>query len=329
MKLAREAKLYRQNGQYLLALQCAKNSTVRSGKIEHVRALSWLAQYQAALQILDSIDPNIDTPKERLDYISAQNTLLVNLGQYDALDAQLASLHSILEQITDTIDSAVTHQQIAMVHGVLCHTKASIEHAEMATLLCQPLGPIRECGEAWYTLADAQHRAQEYKRSQASWTRCLSIQQSALRENHPEMALTLDGFALTLRQCSQPEMAIALHEKAKTIYESELPPNHPALGACLHGLGQALFRCGHFHRATRTFKLSLLCAEQNLPEDHPDICITRFELGRSEFDSGKCTEGALRMKVAHQKLGLLFGKEHPMVKRMKAWLDELLKTSNI
>ena len=106
------------------------------------------------------------------------------------------------------------------------------------------------------------------------WSRCIERQKQDLRTDHPELALSLDGFALSLRRLNQP-MRHSAAPQAQSICRRSLPPYHPALGASYHGLSQALLRCEQCIKRS-THASCLQCAEHNLPPDHPDIAITAF-----------------------------------------------------
>ena len=170
--------------------------------------------------------------------------------------------------------------------SVLDDNGKSIPHSEMALDLAETLGEQRLLSDSLFGYADCLHRGQRYADATGIWSRCIEQQKQNLRTDHPELALSLDGFALSLRQLNQPNAAIPLHLKAQSIYHESLPPYHPALGASYHGLSQALLRCGQVHQAVRHMRLALRCAEHNLPPDHPDIAITAFELGRAELSIG-------------------------------------------
>ena len=326
MKYAQLAHQYRLDGRYNLALSSAKMSQTILGRIEECRALTWLAQYEHAQNRLNGL------PRpEGLAGIEHDHAVIVcaiNLGYWMRCRQLIPALESRLEDSTQLVMQIRLHQLIALVCSVLDDNGKSIPHSEMALDLAETLGEQRLLSDSLFGYADCLHRGQRYADATGIWSRCIEQQKQNLRTDHPELALSLDGFALSLRQLNQPNAAISLHLKAQSIYHESLPPYHPALGASYHGLSQALLRCGQVHQAVRHMRLALQCAEHNLPPDHPDIAITAFELGRAELSIGLGEVALKRMKDAHQTGTAILGAQHPMVRRMTEWLAQLSGASS-
>ena len=326
MKYAQLAKEYRLDGRYLLALSSAEASQTVSGLIEACRALCWLAKYDSAQDRLNALSQ----PKglERIDYFNAVIICAINLGYWERCRQLMSVLEKELEQSAQIDIQIRLHQLIAQLYAVLDDHDKSIPHAELALALAESFAEKRLLCDSLFGYADALHRAQRYAETIPLWSRCIETQRNTLRPDHPEIAISLDAFALSLRQLNQADAAIPLHLKAQQIYHSELPPYHPALGASYHGLSQALLRCGQNHQAVRSMRLALQCAENNLPSDHPDIAITQFELGRAECSIGEHQMGLQRMQAAYHTGQSILGAQHSMVQRMKAWIDQLAEASS-
>ena len=321
MKYAHLAKQYRLEGRYLLALSSAQSSHSPAGRIEECRALCWLAQYKQAHNRLNALSRPVGL--ERIDYDHAVIICAINLGDWSRCRQLIPTLEHEFDQPHKLDVQIRLHQMMALICGVLDETAHSIEHADMALVIAESFADARLLCDSVFSYADSLHRAQRYSEATAYWNRCLELQKQCLRSDHPELALTLDAFALSLRQLNQAETAIALHLKAQEIYHEALPPFHPALGASYHGLSQALLRCGKRHQAVRNMRLALQCAQKNLPPDHPDIAITQFELGRSECSIGEHQAGLERMTEALQSGESTLGSEHPMVQRMREWIHQI------
>ena len=321
MKYAQLAQKYRLDGRYHLALSSAKMSTTVFGRLEECRALAWLAQYEQAQNRLNGLTrPNGPV---RIDYDHAVIICAINLGYWARCRQLIPVLEASLEENNQLGSQIRLHQLLALLCSIIDDNGRGLPHAELALDLAESLGDVRLICDSLFGHADVLHRAQRYAEAAAVWSRCIDQQNTILRSDHPELALSLDGFALSLRQLNQPNAAIPLHLKAQTIYHAELPHFHPALGASYHGLSQALLRCGQVHQAVRHMRLALQCAEHNLPADHPDIAITAFELGRAELSIGLKDAGFKRMQSAHQTGAAILGAEHPMVKRMNDWLSQI------
>lgn len=321
MKYAQQAKEYRLDGKYHLALRCAQASKTTMGRIEEVRAMCWLARYSEAEEALSQLTP--ETRSEQAEFLYAAVICRINLGQHEHIQHLAKQICLMIENSGSITEQIIFHQLLAMTNGVLANMNDAVAHAEAALNLARPFKKTRTYCDACFVYADALHRAQRYPEAMKAWEECITEQKLLMRSDHTELALSFDNFALTLRHLGNPGVSIQFHEHAHSIYTEQLPVHHPAIGACHHGLAQALLRCGLKHRAARNMLLALKCAEHNLPKDHPDIALTRFELGRAEFSCGNETKGLKNMRNAIETSTKQLGPDHPMVQRMHEWVEKL------
>lgn len=318
MDWVESARTYRERGEYSLALTYAHQAPGIWGRIEESRALIWLGRYAEGLAIISAAIPTATGAAAGPAHTVRCEALAAVGRPADALAAGL--------------EAVAISKGIPLAEGLALNALAAAEHAHgrgpeaIATatraiaLLTQAEARPRDIALATQTLAEACHVAGQYAVASESWNRTLGLRRAALHDQHPEIAVTVGGMALTARRLGLAGIAVELHEKAMAIYDRCFDDEHPARAACLHGLAQALHRQGRFVEARDRLAEALQLSERRQGADHMHTWITRFELGRMEVDCGDPERGFARMEAARLRLTEQLGEGHPTVKAMGAWL---------
>lgn len=318
MSLVHEARTYRERGEYQLALTCAQGARGGRGRIELARVLIWLGRYP-----------------EAVDAARTATLMLPNSGPAWAVFSEACNADGQPEQ-------AIVHAQKAMrldlttpirhaldgvaLAGALHSAGQGEEAVQVARLALAELdgadARAYDRAQALQAIAESLHVAGRYSDAADVWRQTLDLRRAHLDDpQHPEIGVTINGMALTVRRLGLVGTAVELHQDALAIYEARFDDDHPAIAACLHGLAQALHRHGKPRAAREHLARALEASERRQGGDHIHTWITRFELGRLEADAGDLATGYRRMEAARLRLTEKLGPDHPTVQAMRRWLS--------
>ncbi|MEC7987625.1 MAG: tetratricopeptide repeat protein [Myxococcota bacterium] len=321
MNTAKQAKLYREDGKYLLALRCAQLGSDPESKAEESLALCWLGRIQQAEKCASEAWNMCRTntaPDIRVRVLLSLINSQLSMGKYDESETLIEQVQRELPAPSD----AELRCRILLAKSALAAQKGdfhpSIQYAKEGAIAIRR-GRERVLAEAMHALADACHRSGHLEQAVVHWRAALALRKKNLRTQHPEIATNIDGMALTCRRLNMPELAIALHTEALGIYRQTFDETHPARAACHHGLSQCYSRLEKPHLAIFHIEKALLFSENRLGKDHIDTWVTRFELGRMEIASGKTERGFTRMEHAYARAKQILGAKHPTVLSMDKW----------
>ena len=321
MNTAKQAKSYREEGKYLLALSCAQLGNDLDSKAEESLALCWLGHIQEAEQCATEAwkrcSENVPAQIQTRVLLSLFNCQL-SLGKQ--MDSQ-RSLSLLKAALPPQAEEELQFRFLLAKSAFAAHNGLfddSIQHAKNGVLLVRK-GRERILAEAFHALADAYHRAGKLEQALNNWRMALELRKKSLRVKHPEIATNIDGMALTLRRLNMPEIAISLHKESLSIYQECFDQHHPAIAACHHGLSQCYSRIQKAQIALFHMNKALTLSEQKRGADHIDTWITRFELGRMEVNVGSLESGYARMERAYLRASQILGPDHPTVLSMDRW----------
>ena len=312
------ARIYREQGQYHLALTCAQQARGAGGRLEEARALIWLGRYSEALPVAragvaaagEALKAEaLATLSEALNASGSPTEALV-LGQQAVAAAPAVSL------VSGRAHSALAAAQHSSGRGPEAVGTATRGLAILGQLQARP----HERAQLLHTLAEAYHVSGKHLQAAETWRKALAVRRAHLPASHPEVGASVSGMALSMRRLGLLTIAVDLHREALAIFTSCFDPDHPAIAACRHGLAQALHRQGHFTDAREQLAAALASSVRRAGPDHMNTWITRFELGRMEVDCGDPERGFAKMEAARLRLTEQLGPHHPTVKAMKNWL---------
>jgi tetratricopeptide (TPR) repeat protein len=312
MKLVTQAKVYREQGEYHLALTCAQGSGHPDAYAEAARALVWLGRYDEAIQAAARGRELRDGPAI---WIASSEAQIAGGYPQDGI----VSARTALERSTRPSEIGLSRVVEASALHVLGDGTAAVSVARQA-LDDLVAGRPYDQALALHALAESLHVAGRHPEAADVWRQLMALRQEVLAKNHPEIGSTVNGMGLTLRRLGLAEVAVDLHEQALVIYLERLDDQHPAIAAARHGLAQALHRLGQHQAAREQLAQALEVSEIRQGPDHPHTWITRFELGRIEVDCGMLTDGYRRMEASRLRLTELLGPRHPTIQAIRNWL---------
>jgi len=323
MNIASQARHYREQGKYILALACAQAGSTISCLAEQARALNWLGKSKESLQTALQAAQSCNSETAVATIIDAKLSLCssyISSGKYEDALREAQKVENLHPSVPPLETEQIAHIYIALAasHSCIGNKKHAIKHAQKAIVLLKT-GRERVLAEAFHALADSFHRGAYFSDAAQAWQQALALRRANLHHQHPEIATNVDGLALSLRRLQQPQLALTLHQEALRIYQHSFATNHPAIAACYHGIAQCCHRLSQFEAARSNLNAALQISESLLGSDHPDTWISRFELGRIEVDCGELAQGIQRMEFARMRLAHLLGEKHPTILAMDKW----------
>jgi len=317
LDLVEQAQRYRDEGAYQLALTCAQQSKDPRARAEEARCLVWLGRYSEAVDAARL--GTTQASEDAIGWTALTESLIANGSPSDALITVTTALDLVGADASTPRGFALTAQacaQHALGHGPQAVGTATVAVEVFQKAKARP----RDLALAFHCLAEAHHVSGQYVEAAGAWQHTLSLQQEELNADHPEIASTTMGMALTVRRLGLPEIAIELHHRAIVALEAKFGSNHPSIAACLHGLAQALHRQGRHLEARDHLSRALEISEHWQGPDHTHTWVTRFELGRLEVDCGDPARGFSRMEAARLRLTEKLGPSHPTIQAMANWM---------
>ncbi len=103
------------------------------------------------------------------------------------------------------------------------------------------------------------------------YKRSLSISETALGPDHPDVGTSLNNLAGLYEAQGKYDQAEPLYKRSLRIRETALGPDHPAVGTSLNNLAGLYRAQGKYDQAEPLYKRSLSIRETALGPDHPDV----------------------------------------------------------
>jgi tetratricopeptide (TPR) repeat protein len=196
--------------------------------------------------VRDSLDP-----RERQHWASAAVRLLDE--DFPAKSEDPPTWPACAQLLPHALASAGNARQ----HQVMAKTEGSLLHRAATYLLVKP----------------------EFQAAKEQFQRAVAIREAALGDDHPEVANSLDGLGLTLRELWDLDNARTCFLRALAIRQAALGDDHPEVANSLDGLGLTVRDLGEFHEAQTYFLRALAIRQAALGQDDPEVAITLDGLG--------------------------------------------------
>jgi tetratricopeptide (TPR) repeat protein len=138
----------------------------------------------------------------------------------------------------------------------------------------------------------------DLKTARTMLERVLSIEETILGPNHPDLASTLNGLAVVMKKQGELDAARTIFQRALSIHEAALGPNHPQVATTLSNLANVLRQQGEHVQAKDLMKRSIAINHTSLPEEHPDTTSSQAGLAniRAEMSCSKCGVRGVKLK---------------------------------
>jgi tetratricopeptide (TPR) repeat protein len=105
--------------------------------------------------------------------------------------------------------------------------------------------------------------------------RSLSIRESQLGADHPDVATSLNNLALLYTSQGRYSEAEPLYMRSLSIRESQLGADHPSVGTSLNNLALLYESQGRYSEAEPFYQRALQICEQSLGIAHPNTMTVR------------------------------------------------------
>ncbi|MFN7923515.1 MAG: tetratricopeptide repeat protein [Bryobacteraceae bacterium] len=149
--------------------------------------------------------------------------------------------------------------------------------------------------------------------AEALFAQVLVIRKEQKGEDHPEYALALNNYAVSLADQGQWERAVSLHRQVLDIRERVLGAEHPITASSFNNLGCSLKQLGHIEEAERMLLRAEAVYGKRLGSSHQQSANVWNNLGELYASSGRLEEADNAFRKATTLLEAALGPEHPEV----------------
>jgi tetratricopeptide (TPR) repeat protein len=256
-------------------------------------------------------------------------TELMSSGEFSSSSSSLFSV----EQLEDSLKKAIQQwgedsPKLASLYGQLGKAyRQQIEQGNYTTFgqeasraeqllqkaINQSSQPSDFLAENLNNLAELYFAQGKYAEAEPLFLLSLSIRESQLGENHPDVATSLNNLAVLYESQGKYEEAEPLFLRSLAIREKQLGENHPDVAQSLNNLALLYESQGKYEEAEPLFLRSLAIDEKVYGEDHPEIATDLNNLALLYGSQGKYAEAEslyLRSLAIGEKQ---LGENHPNV----------------
>ena len=152
-----------------------------------------------------------------------------------------------------------------------------------------------------------------YEVAEPFYRRALEIDEQALGEEHPKVAICLNNLATLLQATNRMVEAEPLVRRALKIGEQAFGEEHPKVAIRLNNLAQLLKDTNRMVEAEPLMRRALKIDEKAFGEEHPDVAIDLNNLAQLLKDTNRMVEAEPLMRRALKIDEKAFGEEHPNV----------------
>jgi len=151
----------------------------------------------------------------------------------------------------------------------------------------------------------------EYDRADTLYQQALALRRNVLGANHPDVAATMNRWAVLLEDQGEYEQAEALHRKALAMYRAAYGTEHPAIATTLNDLAVVLNQQGKAAESEQLYRAAL-AQYQRLPDvDEDRRASVMNNLGLLLARQGDHEAGDPYLREALAMRQRLLGDKHP------------------
>jgi tetratricopeptide (TPR) repeat protein len=256
-------------------------------------------------------------------------TELISSGEFSSSSSSLFSV----EQLEDSLEKAIQQwgedspklaslygqlgkaygQQIKQGNYTTFGQEASRAEQLLQNAINQSSQPSDFLAENLNNLAALYRTQGKYAEAEHLIARSLSIRESQLGENHPNVATSLNNLAELYRSQGKYEEAEPLYRRSLSIWESQLGENHPDVATSLNNLAELYRDQGKYAEAEPLYRRSLSIWESQLGENHLNVASSLNNLAELYRDQGKYEEMEPLLKRSLAIKENQLGENHPSV----------------
>jgi tetratricopeptide (TPR) repeat protein len=153
----------------------------------------------------------------------------------------------------------------------------------------------------------------DYASAEPLYRRALEIYRTALGENHPSVATSLDNLAELYCAMGDYSAALPLHRQALEIYRTALGENHPSVATSMNNLAVSYSAMGDHSAAVPLYRQALEIRRTALGENHPSVATSMNNLAVSYKEMGEYDAALPLYRQALEILRMALGENHPDV----------------
>jgi tetratricopeptide (TPR) repeat protein len=164
-----------------------------------------------------------------------------------------------------------------------------------------------------------------YAQAQPWFEQCLAVRRERLREEHPDVATSLNNLALLYKSQGKYEKAEPLYVQSLEIYKRLLGEEHPDVATSLSNLAGLYNSQGQYEKAEPLYVQSLEMRKRLLGEEHPDVATSLNNLALLYESQGQYEKAEPLYVQSLEMRKRLLGEEHPDVATSLNNLAELYR----
>ena len=257
-------------------------------------------------------------------------------GRYDEADALLeqagqtdeaAAKKGLAEAQQRFLSAAATAAQ----RGDLAWTKfdfaTAATHFDHAADLASSADPLKQANylnRAGRALDEAGNYPQALARFQSS----LTLRETALPKNHPDIAMSLNNLAMLYKDTNRLAEAEPLMQRAIKINEAAYGPDHPTEARDLNNLAMLYKDTNRLAEAEPLMQRAMKIDEAAYGPDHPEVARDLNNLAQLYKATNRLAEAEPLMQRAMKIDEAAYGLDHPTVAIRLNNLAQLYKATN-
>jgi tetratricopeptide (TPR) repeat protein len=236
-------------------------------------------------------------------------------GQQEALRQGFVN---VLMDIAREIPEQPTRQMLPDLEKVIPHLKIVTEKF---------LDVVSDDDLVWSFIGVARFYEGQglYGLAEPWYERCVEVVQSALGEDHPDYAMSLNCMAILYRAQGWYGKAEPLYRQSLEIRQSALGKDHPDYADSLNALAGFLREQNHYSEAELLYRQSLEIRRSALGEDHLDYAASLNNLALLYHIQGRYGEAEPLYRQSLEIMRSALGEDHPSyatsLHNLAAWYD--------
>ena len=258
---------------------------------------------------------------------AVEGALLDEAGKYGEAEASLEAAY--FSSAADGAWETAARAAANLVHTVgdrRAEHAAGLRWGRHAQVVLARLGEpedgLRRAG--LFTQLAVVHEARgEFAQALALLERALSIRETSLGFEHPEVAEILNDLAVVHEARGEYEQARVLHERVLAIWETSLGPEHPLVATSLNNLANVYNAGRQYEQARVLYERALAIWETSLGPEHPLVAIPLDHLADVHQARGEYEQAGVLYERALAIWETPLRPEHPRVAQPLVGLAEV------
>jgi tetratricopeptide (TPR) repeat protein len=152
-----------------------------------------------------------------------------------------------------------------------------------------------------------------YKLAEPWFEQCVSLLETRLGEEHPDVATSYNNLAELYRVQGRYSEAEPLYQKALALWQKLLGEDHPSVATSYNNLAALYDSQGRYREAEPLYQKALALLQKLLGEDHPSVATSYNNLAELYRVQGRYSEAEPLYQQALALKQRLLGEDHPSV----------------